>query len=65
MTPLLEDIDAFIDAQSLTERKFGEDALNDKNLIPQLRAGRELRRDTERKVRLFMVTYRPAEQAAA
>ncbi len=63
MAPLLEDIAAFIQAQGLTERKFGEDALNDKNLIPQLRAGRELRRDTERKVRLFMAAYR-SEKAA-
>lgn len=47
-----------MNAQALTERKFGEEALNDKNLVPQLRAGRELRRDTERKVRLFMAAYR-------
>lgn len=58
MVSLLEDIDAFIAAQSLTERRFGELALNDKNLVPQLRAGRELRRETERKVRLFMAAYR-------
>jgi hypothetical protein len=61
---LLEDIDAFLEAHQITERRFGELATNDKNLVPQLRGEngsrpRRLWPETEAKVRRFMVTYQP------
>lgn len=63
MSTLLEDVELFIVTHGITERKFGEDALNDKNFIPQLRGDkgrpRRLYPETEAKVRRFMATYRP------
>jgi hypothetical protein len=64
MSTLTEDIAAFIQTHSMTERQFGELALNDKNLVPQMRGdnGQRPRRlwpETEAKVRRFMATYRP------
>lgn len=64
MTPLIEDIEAFCRAQSLSEAQFGVLALNDKNFVPQLREGRDIRVSTAEKVRRFMVTFRPESQAA-
>lgn len=67
MHPLLEDIAAFIAAHGLSERKFGELALNDKNFVSDMRdKGRSPSLNTVEKLRRFMMTYRPdAEQAAA
>lgn len=66
MAALLEDIELFIATHGLTERRFGEEALNDKNFVPQLRSGRRVWPETAEKVRRFMVSYRPdAEQNAA
>jgi hypothetical protein len=69
MSPLADDIAAFIEVHALTERQFGELALNDKNFVPQLRGekGSRPRRpwpETEAKVRRFMATYLPAASAA-
>lgn len=69
MSTLIDDIAAFIDVHSLTERRFGEMALNDKNLVPQMRGdnGQRPRRlwpETEAAVRRFMATYRPQSDAA-
>jgi hypothetical protein len=66
MTSLLEEIEKFIAAHSLSESAFGELALKDRHFIRQLRLDREPRRATVERVRSFMVTYRPsAEQQAA
>lgn len=69
MSTLIDDIAAFIEAHSITERQFGELALNDKNLVPQMRGekGGRARRiwpETEAKIRRFMSTYRPEADAA-
>lgn len=71
MGTLLSEIELFISTHGITERKFGEDALNDKNFVRQLRGEngnrpRRLYPETESKVRRFMATYRPdATQDAA
>lgn len=81
MANLLSDIDAFLAAHEMTEQHFGTLALKDKHLVPDLRgvqrsAGpdsppknangpRRLWPETEAKVRRFMATYRPAQDAAA
>lgn len=64
---ILTDIEAFRERVGLPETTFGRRAIGDANLIAGLRAGRELRRSTEHRVRTFMVTYVPtsSEQAAA
>lgn len=64
MTQLLDDIVVFIDTHDLSESQFGVLALNDKNLVPDLRGDRadrprRLWPETERKVRKFMARYRP------
>lgn len=69
MSALIDDIDAFIAAHSITERQFGELALNDKNLVPQMRGDRggrprRLWPETEAAIRRFMSTYRPEADAA-
>ncbi len=58
--PLLRDIETFIRDHGMAESRFGRDAVNDTTFIPQLREGREVRRRTEMKVRLFMSSYSAA-----
>jgi hypothetical protein len=64
---ILADIERFRAEHGVPETTFGRRAASDPNLIAGLRAGRELRRSTESKVRSFMATYAPAsaEQVAA
>lgn len=69
MQTLITEIDAFMTAHGLTERQFGVLALNDKNLVPQLRGagGKRPRRlwpETEAKVREVMAAYQPHSEAA-
>lgn len=64
MAHLIDDIAAFCETHGLAETRFGELAMNDKPFVTQLRAGRRLWPETEAKVRRFMATYRPTEQAA-
>jgi hypothetical protein len=65
MDTLLSEIEAFRATHGLSEWKFGDLALRDRHFIPQLRAGREIRRRTEAKVRTFIATYRPEAAEAA
>lgn len=70
MHSLLSDIEAFCTTHKLAESSFGLQALDDKNLIPDLRGdkGKRPRRlwpETEGKVRRFMATYRPTQADAA
>lgn len=65
MGPLLEEIAAFIAAHGLSERRFGELALNDKNLVSDLREGRSPSLNTVDRLRRFMSAYPNHEQAAA
>jgi hypothetical protein len=69
MSTLIDEISAFIEAHSITERQFGEMAMNDKNLVPQMRGekGSRPRRiwpETEAKIRQFMDAYRSEADAA-
>jgi len=64
MPNLLDDIEAFIAAQELSESQFGTSAINDKNLVVDLRNGRDIRLSTAAKVRAFMASYRPEADAA-
>ena len=65
MEPLLEDISAFIQAHELSERNFGELALNDKNFVGDIRTGRSPSLKTVDKLRRFMAAYPNHERAAA
>jgi len=69
MTDLLTDIAAFIAEHELSESQFGVLALNDKNLVPQLKGegGKRPRRlwpETEAKVRNWMQSH-PTRQSTA
>ena len=66
MSTLLQNVEAFIEARGLSESQFGTEALNDKNLVRDLRKGRRLWPETETKVLTFMAAYRPnpTERAA-
>jgi hypothetical protein len=67
---LLNDIEAFLETHDMSPTMFGELALNDRHFVKQVRGeyrSRPKRRvwpETEAKVRTFMVTYRPQEEAA-
>lgn len=67
MPDLLTDIIAFLETHGMSESQFGIAALNDKNLVPQLRGDkgkpRRLWPETEERIRAFMEAYRP-ERAA-
>lgn len=65
MHSLLSDIETFCNAQGMAESQFGLLALKDKNFVPDLREGRDIRFSTAEKVRQFMVGYRRPESAAA
>ena len=63
MSNLLQDVEAFIATHDLAESRFGTDALDDKNLVRDLRNGRRLWPETEAKVRRHMATWRPEKAA--
>jgi hypothetical protein len=65
MLPLLDEIGAFIEAHGLSERRFGELALNDKNFVSDLQAGRSPSLNTVERLRRFMATYPNHDRAAA
>ena len=56
---LITDIEAFCAKHNLTDGQFGVAALYDKNFVPDLREGRDLRTSTVERVRSFMAQYRP------
>lgn len=65
MAHLIEDVEAFCEAQEMAESRFGVLALNDKNFIRNLREdNRRVWPETEAKVRRFMATYRREDAAA-
>lgn len=57
MEKLLQQIEAFCAEHQMSESRFGVDALNDKNFVPQLRAGRDLRFSTAEKCLAFMAQF--------
>lgn len=64
MESLLPEIDLFMATHGLSPTKFGELALNDRHLVRQIQKGRRLWPETAAKVRAFMATYRPEQEAA-
>jgi hypothetical protein len=65
MQPLLDEIATFLSDHNLSERRFGEMALNDKNLVSDLREGRSPSLKTAEKLRRFMSAYPNHDRAAA
>ena len=66
MGPLLDEIATFIADHGLTERRFGELALNDKNFVTDVRdRGRSPSLNTVEKLRRFMRAYPNHDRAAA
>lgn len=63
--PLLDDIAVFIQAHELSERKFGELALNDKNFVADIKEGRSPSLNTVDKLRRFMASYPNHDRQAA
>lgn len=53
---LLEDIAAYCVARGVSRSAFGQGALGDPSLIPDLEDGRELRSRTVRAIRFYMAT---------
>ena len=65
MASLLEDIEAFIAAHTMSETAFGTLSLNDKNFIADLRADRSPSLRTAARVQRFMSTYPNHDRVAA
>lgn len=65
METLLEDIAGFIQAHDMSERRFGELALNDTRFLWGLRNGRSPSLRTVDKLRRFMAAYPNHERQAA
>ena len=57
---LIAEIDAFLASQDMAESAFGKAAVGDPNFLQDLRAGRELRFSTMKRVRAFMDQYEGA-----
>lgn len=66
MTTLLRDVEAYLAEQGLSPTAFGDEALNDRHFVRQLRGGRRVWPETEQKVRSFMASRsrQPAEARA-
>ena len=64
MNTLLSEIESFVSTHDMSERAFGQNALNDSHFVRQLRAGREPRRATVEAARAFMASYKPEARAA-
>lgn len=62
---LLDEIARFIGNHDLSERRFGELALNDKNFVLDLRAGRSPSLNTVERLRSFMSAYPNHDREAA
>lgn len=51
---LLDDIEAFLEANEISATALGDRALGDRHFVRQLRQGRRVWPETEEKVRAFM-----------
>jgi hypothetical protein len=58
MSPLLDDIEAFLETHNLGHRSFGVGAVNDGHFVEDLRNGRRVWPETEAKVRAFMKAFK-------
>ncbi|MBW6524450.1 hypothetical protein KZ810_13155 [Sphingomonas sp. RHCKR47] len=67
MAQILSDVEAFLKATGMAATRFGDKAMGDRHLVRQLRGGRRLWPETEKKVRDFMADHSASanEQAAA
>lgn len=63
-TPLPDAITSFLDSHQMAPVTFGRLALRDPHFVRDIRGGRRVWPETERKVRQFMDTY-VAEQVTA
>jgi 2,4-dienoyl-CoA reductase-like NADH-dependent reductase (Old Yellow Enzyme family) len=63
--PLIAVIDAFLKDRSVSPVSFGRAAMNDPHFVRDLRKGRRVWPETEAKVRNFMASFQPVEQARA
>lgn len=52
--PILPDVEAFIAREGMSATAFGSSAIGDPRLVHDLRTGRELRRKTREKIRVFL-----------
>jgi hypothetical protein len=59
---LLADVEDYLATRGMSEASFGEAVLGDKHFLKQLRAGRDIRLSTERRVRRFMLDGRALVQ---
>ena len=62
---LTQRIEAYLKESGLTESDFGRAAINDPNLVRQLREGREPRRRTRERIAAFLDANPLAEGEAA
>ena len=62
---LIEEIEAFMAAQSMSATAFGQKAINDPRFVHDLRNGRDFKSSTGDRVRKFMAEYLPDAQASA
>jgi len=54
---LLDQIERFLAATGMGQTAFGKGAINDANLLAQLKGGRELRRDTRARVTRYITDH--------
>lgn len=62
---LAQEVSAYLTAHGVKATTFGKQALGDPSLIATLESGRELRSDTIRRIRHFMLTGRSKQTAGA
>lgn len=57
MNDLLQDVESFLTKHGLQPTTLGKTAMNDPNFVFDLRAGRDVLRSTEQRIRNFMSEY--------
>lgn len=63
--PILSRIEAHLEASGQTPTAFGVAALNDPNFVFDLREGRDLRRDTVKKIEDHLAEFATSHSEAA
>jgi hypothetical protein len=59
MSTLLADIEEFLARHDMAPTRLGADATGDRHLVRQMRSGRRVWPETEKKLRDFMADYSP------
>ena len=59
---LLDEIEAFLEANTLAAAKLGHDAMGDSAFVLRLRRGRNIGIDTADKIREYMRSYKPRRE---